>query len=120
MNFNSSSYYPGYDYAAITEEERDLIDVAWKTNKYAGQYTKRPNQYSDYFNNYHPITDCYQDPGIYGGKRPYSDVNQKGYDPRCRPWYNQAVFNNTKETFVGEPYLSEDKLSIYISIGQEM
>ena len=36
MNYNSSSYYPGYDYAAITEEERDLINVAWKTNKYAG------------------------------------------------------------------------------------
>jgi len=57
-------------------------------------------------NNYDIVEDCNNIPG------PIND----GYDPRCRPWWNEAYNQKQGYTFIGEPYLSEDLTVLYVSL----
>jgi len=49
-------------------------------------------------------------------------LNDGGFDPRCRPWWNSAYYEKEYlgKTFVGEPYNSDDGEIIYVSMIQEM
>jgi len=40
---------------------------------------------------------------------------EKGYDPRIRPWYKQAV-NADGKTIIGDPYLSLDGTKVFIDV----